>query len=54
MLIDRDNLLSRIDRCVSEAGKDAAQVMAIRDIKALISVMPEVDIGFFCACGEKE
>ena len=43
MLIDRDNLLARIDRCVSEAGKDAAQVMAIRDIKELISVMPEVD-----------
>lgn len=42
MLIDRDNLLARIDRCVSEAGKDAAQVMAIRDIKAMISVMPEV------------
>ena len=91
MLIDRDNLLARIDRCVSEAGKDAAQVMAIRDIKALISVMPEVDavpvarckyciycavvqepnclpryfctmfakceevdIGFFCALGEKK
>ena len=90
MLIDRDNLLARIDRCVSEAGKDAAQVMAIWDIKELISVMPEVDavpvvrckdcihhaivcepnclpryfctmsdnnqevdIGFFCACGER-
>lgn len=42
MLIDRENLLARIDRCVSESGQDAAQVMAIRDIKALISVMPEV------------
>lgn len=43
MPIDRDNLLARIDRCVSEAGKDDAQVMVIWAIKSLISVMPEVD-----------
>ena len=46
MLIDSENLLARIDKCYQESAKTGLglePVMAIRDIKALISVMPEVD-----------
>ena len=46
MLIDSENLIARIDKCYQESAKTGLglePVMAIRDIKALISVMPEVD-----------
>ena len=46
MLIDSENLLARIDKCYQESAKTGLglePVMAIRDIKALISVMPTVD-----------
>lgn len=46
MLIDSENLIARIDKCYHESAKTGLglePVMAIRDIKALISVMPTVD-----------
>jgi hypothetical protein len=46
MLIDSENLIARIDKCYQESAKTGLglePVMAIRDIKALISVMPKVD-----------
>ena len=46
MLIDSVNLIARIDKCYQESAKTGLglePVMAIRDIKALISVMPTVD-----------
>lgn len=46
MLIDSENLIARIDKCYQESAKTGLglePVMAIRDIKALISVMPTVD-----------
>lgn len=46
MLIDSENLIARIDKCYQESAKTGLglePVMAIRDIKALISVMPEVE-----------
>lgn len=46
MLIDSENLLARIDKCYQESAKTGLglePIMAIRDIKALISVMPTVD-----------
>lgn len=46
MLIDSENLIARIDKCYQESAKTGLRlepVMAIRDIKALISVMPEVE-----------
>lgn len=46
MLIDSENLIARIDKCYQKSAKTELglePVMAIRDIKALISVMPEVD-----------
>ena len=46
MLIDSENLIARIDKCYQEPAKTGLglePVMAIRDIKALISAMPEVD-----------
>lgn len=42
-LISRDYLLERIDKCVGIDGIGLEPVMAIRDIKALISVMPTVE-----------
>lgn len=66
MLIDSENLIARIDKCYQESAKTGLglePVMAIRDIKALISVMPEVDampvvharwIKGGYACGENE
>lgn len=39
-VIDADALNARIDKCVRESGIGLEPVMAIRDIKALISVMP--------------
>lgn len=47
MLIDSENLIARIDKCYQESAKTGLglePVMAIRDIKALISVMPTVDV----------
>lgn len=38
--IDADALNARIDKCVGIDGLGLEPVMAIRDIKALISVMP--------------
>ena len=46
MLIDSENLIARIDKCFQESAKTGLglePVMAIRDVKALISVMPEVN-----------
>ena len=46
MLIDSENLLARIDKCYQESAKTGLglePVMAMRDIKALIFRMPEVD-----------
>lgn len=46
MLIESGDLLSRIDKCYQESAKTGLglePVMAIRDIKALISVVPEVE-----------
>jgi len=66
MLIDSENLLARIDKCYQESAKTGLglePVMAIRDIKALISVVPTVDaapvkhgqwIKGGYACGENE
>ena len=66
MLIDSENLIARIDKCYQESAKTGLglePVMAIRDVKALISVMPEVDampvkhgrwIKGGYACGENE
>ena len=41
--IDADALNERIDRCVGIDGLGLEPLMAIRDIKALISVMPSID-----------
>ena len=46
MLIERENLLTRIDKLYQLSainGLGLEPVMAIRDIKALIFLMPEVD-----------
>ena len=46
MLIESENLIARIDKCYQESAKTGLglePVMAIRDIKALISIMPTVD-----------
>lgn len=46
MLIESEDLLARIDKCYQESAKTGLglePVMAIRDIKALISVVPTVD-----------
>lgn len=46
MLIDSENLLARIDKCYQESAKTGLglePVMAIRDVKLLISVMPTVE-----------
>ena len=42
-LIDRDALIQRIDKGVGVTGIGLEPVMAIRDIKELISTMPTVD-----------
>ena len=42
-LCDCDALNARIDKCVGIDGLGLEPVMAIRDIKALISVMPTID-----------
>ena len=42
-LISRAAAISRIDKCVALSGIGCEPVMAIRDIKALISVLPAVD-----------
>ena len=41
--IDAEALIQRLDKCVGETGIGLETVMAIRDIKALVSVMPTVD-----------
>lgn len=41
--IDADYLIKRLDKCDPINGIGLEPVMAIRDIKALISVIPEVD-----------
>ena len=40
---DYDALNARIDKCVGIDGLGLEPLMAIRDIKALISVMPAID-----------
>lgn len=42
-LIDADALNGRIDKCVTLSGVGLEPLMAVRDIKALISVMPTID-----------
>lgn len=42
-LISREAAIARIDRCVALSGIGLEPVMAIRDVKALISVLPAVD-----------
>lgn len=42
-LISRAAAIARIDKCVALSGIGLEPVMAIRDIKSLISVMPAVD-----------
>lgn len=42
-LIDADALNDRIDKCVTLSGVGLEPLMAVRDIKALISVMPTID-----------
>ena len=41
--IDADYLIKRLDKCDPMNGIGLEPVMAIRDIKALISVVPTVD-----------
>lgn len=41
--IDADYLLERLDKCDPLNGIGLEPVMAVRDIKALISVIPTVD-----------
>lgn len=41
--IDADYFIERLDACDTLKGIGLEPVMSIRDIKALISVMPEVD-----------
>lgn len=42
-LISRAAAIARIDKCVALSGIGLEPVMAVRDIKALISVLPAVD-----------
>lgn len=42
-LISRAAAIARIDKCVALSGIGLEPVMAIRDVKALISVLPAVD-----------
>ena len=42
-LINRELLVARIDKCIDINGLGSEPLMAIRDIKALISVLPTVD-----------
>ena len=42
-LISRSAAIARIDKCVALSGIGLEPVMAVRDIKALISVLPAVD-----------
>ena len=42
-LIDADALNMRIDKCVGIDCLGLEPVMAIRDVKAMISVMPTID-----------
>ena len=42
-LTDTNALIQRLDKCVGETGLGLEPVMAIRDIKELISLMPTVD-----------
>lgn len=42
-LISRAGAIARIDKCVTLSGIGCEPVMAIRDIKALISVLPTID-----------
>lgn len=62
-LIDADYFIERLDACDTLKGIGLEPVMAIRDVKALISVMPKVDavpvkhgrwIKGGYACGENE
>lgn len=43
-LISRAAAIARIDKCVALSGIGLEPVMAVRDIKALISVLPAVDV----------
>lgn len=42
-LISRKTAIARIDKCVTLSGIGLEPVMAVRDVKALISVLPAVD-----------
>lgn len=42
-LISRATAIARIDKCVALSGLGLEPVMAVRDIKALISVLPAID-----------
>ena len=42
-LISRAAAIARIDKCVPLSGIGLEPVMAVRDVKALISVLPAVD-----------
>ena len=49
-LISRAGAIARIDKCVTLSGIGCEPVMAIRDIKALISVLPAVDAAPVVRC----
>jgi hypothetical protein len=42
-MISRAAAIARIDKCVALSGIGLEPVMAVRDIKVLISVLPAVD-----------
>lgn len=49
-LISRAELIARIDKCVGLDGIGLEPVMAIRDVKALVSVLPAVDAAPVVRC----
>ena len=50
--IDADYLIKRLDKCDPMNGIGLEPVMAIRDVKLLISVMPKVDAVPVTRCGD--
>lgn len=42
-LISRAAAIAQIDKCITLSGIGLEPVMAIRDVKALISVLPAID-----------
>ena len=49
-LISRATAIARIDKCVALSGIGLEPVMAVRDIKALISVLPAVNAAPVVRC----